>query len=485
MGVLAAESDRPFDRDAMQTLASVTGAVAQFIERQRAEEALRDREEQVRLLLDSIDEAIYGVDLNGICTLANRACLEQLGYEHASRMVGKNMHHLMHHSRADGTFYPIEECRFFDAFRTGAFVRFDDEALWRADGSSFPAACRSYPVRKAGQIVGAVVTFTNITERKRAQGEQRKLASIVESSDDFIGIASPAGEMLYLNLGGRRMIGMDHAQALAGIHISRLHPPSVLPRLETEITPAITRSGAWKGEFQLRHWVTGAPIDVSMNVFAVREPNTGEVLCLATIMRDITESKRAEEEQRKLASIVESSEDFIGIATPAGEIAYINPGGCRMIGIDDSHELAGQPMSVLAPAPLHAWLQEEMLPALMTNGQWEGESQLCNPKTGETIEVSSRVFLVRQRETGEPICIASITRDIRQRKHADRTLVRAKEAAEAASRAKSEFLANMSHEIRTPMNGIIGMTELALQTDLNLEQRDYLESVRTFGGLPA
>jgi PAS domain S-box-containing protein len=145
-------------------------AIARDItDRKRAEEALRDSEEKLRLLLDSTAEAIYGIDLQGRCTFCNRACLRALRYEHSEELFHKNMHDLIHHTRADGTAFPVEECQIFAALRTGEGVRVEDQVLWRRDGTSFPAEYWAYPQRKGQDVVGAVITFIDITERKLAE----------------------------------------------------------------------------------------------------------------------------------------------------------------------------------------------------------------------------------------------------------------------------------------------------------------------------
>jgi two-component system sensor histidine kinase/response regulator len=124
---------------------------------------------ELRLVLDSTGEAIYRIDMLGNCTFCNAACLRFLGYNDPVELIGKNMHNTIHHTRPDGTPYPSKECRIYSAFRQGEGSHVDDEVVWRADGTSFPVEYWSYPIRENNLLIGAVVTFVDITERRRAQ----------------------------------------------------------------------------------------------------------------------------------------------------------------------------------------------------------------------------------------------------------------------------------------------------------------------------
>jgi PAS domain S-box-containing protein len=132
------------------------------------------------LLLDSIGEGIFGIDLDGRCTFVNPAGLRMLG--HSTEMVlGRNMHQLVHHSHADGRHYPECDCPIFNAFRRGDPCRIDDEVLWRADGTPFHAEYASHPVLDQGRVVGAVVSFIDIGERKRAEALLRRTNDELEA----------------------------------------------------------------------------------------------------------------------------------------------------------------------------------------------------------------------------------------------------------------------------------------------------------------
>jgi len=316
VGIVAAFAQHALSKATLQTFGSLAGSISQFLGRKQMEAELQDSEERVRLLLDSTAESIYGIDLNGNCTFANRACLRMLGNDHAADLLGKNMHDVMHHTRADGSPYPVTECRIFQAFRRGEGAHVDDEVLWRSDGTSFPVEYWSYPVRKGGELVGAVVTCLDITERKRAEEEQRKLVSLIETSDDLILLASPDQKIVYLNRGGARMIGLDNPAQGLGMHISEFQTESAWAKFNSEVFPVLMSSGHCLEETQLRHFGTGGPVDVQMNAFVVRKPETGEMLCIGTVMRDMTERKRAEDQLRT------SEERFRIAAESAGDFTF-------------------------------------------------------------------------------------------------------------------------------------------------------------------
>ena len=158
-----------------QTMPRFIMALSEDItERKRAEEALHNSEERVRLILDSAAEAIFGCDPQGTCLFCNPAAVRLLGYDDPSELVGKNMHALEHHTRADGTPYPIEECPIYIGFQNGQGVHRDDEVYWRKDGTCFPVEFWSHPVFREGKTLGAVITFVDITERKQAEQALRK-----------------------------------------------------------------------------------------------------------------------------------------------------------------------------------------------------------------------------------------------------------------------------------------------------------------------
>lgn len=122
---------------------------------------------QLGLLLESTGEGIFGIDLDGHCMFINRAGAQMLGHERPA-VLGRNMHELTHHSHPDGSHYADTDCPIFNAFRRGLPCRIDTEVFWRADGSAFAVEYSSHPIMDGAQVRGAVITFVDITERRRA-----------------------------------------------------------------------------------------------------------------------------------------------------------------------------------------------------------------------------------------------------------------------------------------------------------------------------
>ena len=158
------------------------------------------------------------------------------------------MHQIMHHSHPDGTPFPPEDCTIAASLAKGEGIHSDQEVFWRADGTGFPAEYWAFPIRKEGEVVGAVVTFLDITERKLAEIEKARLTSILEATTDFVALADLSGKILYLNRGGRKVLGFGEDEDLSDRINMDYHPAWAAHLVLNEGIPTALRNGTWSGE---------------------------------------------------------------------------------------------------------------------------------------------------------------------------------------------------------------------------------------------
>lgn len=139
----------------------------------------------------------------------------------------------------------------------------------------------------------------NITKRKASLEHNQLLAGIIDRSIDFIGIADAAKNVLYVNPAGREMLGIGSEEEVQKTNIQDYYFPEDLPFIESEIFPELMSKGRWTGEFRFRNFATKQAIDVHYDLFRSIDPHTGEITHISTVSRDITESKRIQDQIRK------------------------------------------------------------------------------------------------------------------------------------------------------------------------------------------
>ena len=148
------------------------GVAQDITERKTAEASLRNKEADLRLVLDSATDGVYCVDTEGVTTMCNAAFLNMLGFQREQDAVGRTLHDVIHHTHPDGSHYPKEECPIYQTAKDGSFAHVEYELFYRLDGTSFPVEYWVSPIVRDGKRQGAVCTFIDITERRFAQEQQ-------------------------------------------------------------------------------------------------------------------------------------------------------------------------------------------------------------------------------------------------------------------------------------------------------------------------
>ncbi|NTV94943.1 MAG: PAS domain S-box protein [Thiobacillus sp.] len=266
---------------------------------------LRSHEERLTLLLASMGEGIYGIDLHGNCTFINPAALAMLGYPDAQAVIGRNMHSLIHHSHADGAPYLQEDCPVSMTSRKLEACHVDNEVFWRADGSAFPVEYRSQIQRKDGVAVGAVVTFSNISGRKTTEEQLLKLYRAVEQSPESIVITGLDARIEFVNEAFLKATGYSREEVI-GQNPRILHSGRTPRANFDDLWNHLTRGLPWTGEFINRR-KDGSEYHELAIIAPVRQAS-GQITHYLAVKQDITERKRIESE---LAEYREHLEDLV------------------------------------------------------------------------------------------------------------------------------------------------------------------------------
>ena len=448
--------------------------VKDITERKAAEKSLLESRELYRNLVENLNDIILFLDPSGRITYISPVVEQAFGYS-PREFIGRSFEEQIHEDDLAGA-----KKRFEQAI-TGKLKAYEFRVLDKENRVRYVRAS----TRLSGDpnsVKGLIVTLTDVTDHKKAEMELKESEDryrlLVESSPDGI-IIHQDGIVIFANKASAVLLNADKPEMLVGKPVmSFVHPDYIQTVRDRIHSTQNARDEAPLIEEKLLG-IDGTEIEVEVAAipFIFRGKPATQV-----VFRDITKRKKAEaelvESREFLDKIINSIGDPVFVKDRQHRFILVNEAECKMLD-RQSNEILGRTTYDLFPIKEMgdtSWERDELV---FSTAQENLNEETITSAAGvsHTILVKKNLYTANDKDQ---FLVGAVT-DITELKRSEEILRKAKEAAEAATRAKSEFLANMSHEIRTPMNAVIGMTGLLLDEDLTTNQKECLETIRRSG----
>jgi PAS domain S-box-containing protein len=477
-----------YSEDDVELLESISEQVAIAIDRKRVVEDLRIKNSA----MSSSTNAFLITDLKGVITYINQAFVKLWGFGSENEILGKSSEVLWPNKTKAKEF--IKRLR-----QKGSFI--GEVQAQKKDKSLFDVQLSANVVTdEAGNQICLMGSLVDITERKKSREEIKILKefneSIIQNMSEGIVVRNAKGIITFVNPAVSELLGYS-TKELVGHHLKTIIPPDQFSVIEeAHKMRLLGKSSRYEVEL-----ISKKGKRISVLISGSPRFEGRKYLGTVAVFTDITDVKRVELEvekrQKYLESLLHDTPEAIVTMDASHLICEWNPGAEQIYGYK-REEVIGKNIDNLITKPDVSEEATGLTKKALKGIKVEPFETIRYRKDGTPVNVIVAGSPIRV--GGEFHGVVAVYTDITERKKSEEDLKRAKELAEemnqelklaidCANRAamdaemanatKSEFLANMSHEIRTPMNGIIGMTELALETELTPVQREYLDDVKT------
>ncbi|HVF74920.1 MAG TPA: EAL domain-containing protein [Acidimicrobiales bacterium] len=390
---------------------------------------------ELQLLLDSAGEGVFATDIDGVCTFVNRAACDMLGYKPAE-ILGRSLHDLVHHTKRDGTPYPRGECRIHQAMLDGQELRIDHELLYPKDGPPFEAELSCAPLADNGSIKGAVVSFSDVTARLQVEDALRaseaRYRTIVETAEEGIWLLDNQGVTTFVNTTMALILGRDPSE-IVGTPAAEYLGSATIGWDEQRVEARLMRGD---GEEVWAFLATSPTYD-----------EAGERTGILAMVSDITARRQAEQGLRRLAAIVEHSNDAILSLDLDGNVLSWNSAAERTFGFEADAMIGRSVQAIIPPERAHEL--DYVLSEVRRGRSVEHLETVQLRSDGRKLDASITASPTRDAD-GTLVGVSVIARDITERKRAMTALA-----------VQTEVLAMVAQgrPLRETLDAVIGIVE--------------------------